>query len=152
MGETEEVLGILLAAELGRFPVVHRTLIFTANRIIVAKQGITKELVGFLAGGVVGTWLAFRSEKKHARQTIEQKSVEKVLKADEKNYEILYSEVSKANLKRVFWLFVIWTWPYLTKVILIAKNKQYRFKLKGVKFRDAIELFQRVLPYKTTVA
>jgi hypothetical protein len=142
----EEVLGVMLATEYGRIPVFHCNLIFTSERIIVAKKGISKEVAGLVAGGAVGQWLAIRSDKKKA-QELKQQDIEEILKADKKNYEIPYSETLKVEMKKLS----RFSWPYSTEIKFTTDKKKRKFKLKNVKFEEAIELFRALLPDKVDV-
>lgn len=142
----EEVLGVMMATEYGQIPVLHCNLIFTTNRMIVAKKGSVKEVTGLVVGGAVGQWLALSSDKKKA-QELKQYNVEEILKTDKKNYEIPYPDLFKAEMKKLS----KFSWPYSTEVKISTEKKKHKFKLKSVKFEEATELFRTVLPDKISV-
>ena len=112
----------------------------------MAKKGISKEVAGLVAGGAVGQWLAIRSDKKKA-QELKQQDIEEILKADKKNYEIPYPETLKVEMKKLS----RFSWPYSTEIKFTTDKKKRKFKLKNVKFEEAIELFRAVLPDKVDV-
>jgi hypothetical protein len=147
MMDTEEIIGAMFAAEMGRVPVIQRELIFTTNRIIVAKKGFAKKFLATLAGGFVGLWLVTRSEKKQAH-TIGQADVEEVLKADTKNYEILYSETSGAKVKKLNWLL---SWPYSVEITVRTENDEHKFRARKVRLGEATDLLRTVLHEKAIV-
>ena len=142
----EEVLGVIIATEYGRIPVLHCNLIFTPQMMIVAKKGMSKEIAGLMVGGAVGQWLAIRSDKKRV-QELKQPEVEEILKANKKNYRIFYTEILKAEMKKLS----RFSWPYSTEIKFTTDKKKHKFKLKNVKFEEAVELFQAVLPHKISV-
>jgi len=145
----EEVLGIIMATEYGHIPVFHCNLVFTANRLIVAKKGWfdkqNKQDIAFMIGGLVGYWIATRSDKKQAQKPT-LNSVEEILKTDKKNYEIPYSDILKAEMKKLSPLSV----PYSVEVNVSAEKKKRKFKLKNVKFEEAVDLFRTVLHDKVS--
>jgi len=140
MTDNEEVVGAMFAAEMGHVPVIQRELIFTTKRIIVAKKGFAGKLLASLAGGMIGLWLVTRSEKKQA-QTIEQADVEEILMADAKNYEVLYSEISAAEVKKLSWLL---SWPYSVEIKVHTESDEHRFRARKVKLGEAEDLLRVV--------
>lgn len=142
----EEVLGIFAATEYGRIPVLHCNLVFTMDRVIVVKKGMAKEIAGLMAGGAVGHWLAVRSDKKQA-QKLKEDSAKQMLNADKENYEMHYSDISKNEMKKLS----RFSWPYSTEVNVSTEKKKRKFKLKSVKFEEAVDLFRTVLPDKVSI-
>jgi len=145
----EKVLGIMIGEELlgKRFrPDPRRSIFFTTNRLIVAERGTLKEFASFFAGGFLGYWLAIRSDKKKAEK-LKQLSPEAILKADEENYELPYTTASDVEVKKYSRLM----WPYSTEIRFKTQEKEHKFRLKSIKFRDVVDLLHSVLHEKVSV-
>ena len=92
---SEEIIGIInkCITKTGR----HVDIFLTTNRIIVAKYG--NYLASTLAFGIVGSAISNRSAKKKSEE-LRKLSADSILNADDKNYDIPYSEITKVKMNK----------------------------------------------------
>jgi len=118
--------------------------VFTSNRIIVARLAtILPHLILPALFGGPGDW---RKERRERREEYGRLSAESILKADEKNFEISYTEIVKVEMKK----------PGTfrgAKIKIFTSNKTYEFTSKEKKdlFDERINLVRSVLPDKLSI-
>lgn len=141
---SEEVTGILDAIMMrGWKGDVQCRLVFTTTRLIVARKGFLETggevgpgggVQGGLAGAIVG-----RLQKKKLEE-LKQLSPESILKSNKKNFDVPYSEITKAEVGK----------RWKTSCLYIYSTKDvYKFGL-GIKLEDVENSIRSLLPEKVT--
>jgi hypothetical protein len=143
---SEEVSGILDAIMMrGWKGDVPCRLVFTTTRLIVARKGMLETAkVGYAGGGalggLIGGAIAGREEKKKLKE-FKQLSPESILKSDKKNFDVPYSEITKAEVGKRWRASCLYI--YSTKVV-------YKFGFEGIKLENVENSIRSLLPEKVT--
>ena len=131
---SEEILGIIRT--MSSSGTTYYDLCFTSNRMIAAKIGSTFGII------IITDYLAMKKSEK-----LKKISIESILKADKKNFEIPYTEITKVEMKKPRALSVY--------IRIFTHTKKYKFKFlnPGKKEFDAHEsLVRSVLPDKLFIS
>ena len=148
MAEKEGVKGYILADKIFAWkPNVHYALLFTSDRMIVAKVGgqLTIDLGAF----------AKKAEE------LKEVSLESILKADKNNFEIPYSDIVNIEIKKSGWKDKIVANRLVPGVITVKGKEEHKFviaqikaeasKFKPQKFQECVDLLRSILPSKLSV-
>ena len=111
------------------YAVKYIELFFTPNRLIVAKTA-----GGWKTGGIAGIPFAKRNAKK-----LSLLSPEAILKADEKNFAIPYSDIIEVEMKKGI---------LSGKIKIFTGTKKYEFNIEKRKFENHLNFVRSVLPGK----
>lgn len=131
----EEKLG-MIRTKLGT---VDYDLFFTEKRIVAAKTGSTAGWGALI--GVLGQLIAMHYSKKKSEQ-LSKLSIESIMTADKKNFEINYTDIVNAEVKKPGTFSI-------GKLIINTGVKKHKFLLNEKKlFNEHNEIFQKCLSSK----
>ena len=134
----EEILAVISTNE-------GKALFFTSNRVIIAKLASLGSILGMrLAFGLVGEFLQRHKEAKKEEQ-LSEFSPESILKADKKNLEIPYTEITQVEL------FKKWLVGKLLR-ITVGKTKRVFIVDKPKKLQDCANALRPILGDKMIVS
>jgi len=137
---SEKILGIIMGRRL-RGGILY-ALYFTSSRLIAAKT-VNTTLWGFL--WPIGDHIALNKAKKRSEE-LKKLSFESILKADKKNFEIPYAEITKVEMKKARVLSV-------PEISIFTHTQKYEFVIWEKKEFDAHEsLVRSVLPDKLSIS
>ncbi|MEM0007564.1 MAG: hypothetical protein QXR89_04775 [Candidatus Bathyarchaeia archaeon] len=143
MSADEVILGVINSFRTSylRWRTLFEDLYFTTNRVIVAKIGSGSYLISPV--GVLVRW------PKTAKQEFVGFSAEELLKANQNNFAIYYSEVRSVELKKH---------GLGAKIRLITDEKKYEWYVRGIpgkkdaKIEDYESILKTVFPNKLSVS
>lgn len=136
---TEEIHGVIenCMGNIGR----NINLFFTSNRVIVAKTGNT--FAWQYAFGAVGGIIEKKAIQKRSEE-MKKLSVESILTADKKNFDIPYIEVNKVEMKK----------PGMLSggiIKIFTNTKKYQFVLQNKKsYENYLNLMTSLFNVKLT--
>jgi hypothetical protein len=154
MSYREDVKGYILADKIFAWkPNIHYALFFTSNRIVAAKiGGQLKEFALFVDLGV----FAKKAEE------LKDVSIESLLKADKDNFEIPYSEITKAEIRKAGWKDKLAASRFVVPgIITIMGKEEHKFLIAQIriegsnyrpqKFEECVDLLRSVLSSKVSI-
>lgn len=139
----EQILGFIKCEAMGKY----YDLYFTSNRMIAAK---TASPIGWFIAfgaivGAIGAGIAKLTAKKRSEQ-LKNLSAESIFKADKKNFEIPYAEITKVEMKKAGIISE-------AKISIFTHTKKYVFIMWKKKEFDAYEsLVRSVLPDRLSIS
>jgi len=143
----EEVKNILIAIMMrGWKGDIHCDLVFTTERLIVAKKGFLGQALRQI-GGVVGAVITEQEKLKELKQL----SPEIILKSNKENLDVTYSDITKAEIGKKWGAFRLYI--HTPKETLkfkfqgIQAMEQFRTEeVKWIKLEDAESKIRSLLP------
>lgn len=149
---SEEVKDILVAIMMrGWKGDTHCDLVFTTERLIVARKGVLGRALRQISG-VIGEVVGEQKKLKELKQL----SPESILKSHKKNFDVSYSEITKAEVGKKWGAFRLYV--HTPKETLKFKFQgvqgvmQFKLKgVKGIKLENVENTIRSLLPDKVPV-